>query len=88
MRAETSELGVDVPDDVGVGALVDGDGGGRVRAVDDDGAIGHTHLFDGALDAYREAVRLDSDHSSAHHNLAIALQRKGQLEAAITGREG
>ncbi|MCG8407148.1 MAG: tetratricopeptide repeat protein [Phycisphaerales bacterium] len=40
-------------------------------------------LIDGAIQAYREALRIDPTYVEAHVNLGVMLSRKGQLDEAI-----
>src|SRR5262249_38574996 len=39
--------------------------------------------LDGAIAAYREAIRLKKDDALAHYNLGIALKAKGDVDGAI-----
>src|SRR6202040_3539617 len=44
----------------------------------------HKHDYDGAIAAFREVIRLKPDFVHfAHHNLGLALYRKGNVEEAI-----
>ncbi|HWG85930.1 MAG TPA: tetratricopeptide repeat protein, partial [Deinococcales bacterium] len=37
-----------------------------------------------AVERYREAIRINPDYSTAHHNLAAALRRQGKIAASVT----
>ncbi len=39
--------------------------------------------IDGAIREYEEALRVSPDQPTAHYNLAVALEAKGQLARAI-----
>jgi Flp pilus assembly protein TadD len=43
--------------------------------------------LDGAIVAYREAIRLEPQFKSAHNNLGIALAKSGDLDGAIRSFE-
>src|SRR5206468_2610337 len=43
----------------------------------------HRRDYDGAIKAFREAIRLKSNYAIAHFNLGVALRLKGDLEGAI-----
>lgn len=38
---------------------------------------------DDAIDAYQRALKLNDDFANAHHNLAVAYRRKGQLSKSV-----
>ncbi len=80
------------PTPPGEAPATQGDRPEAVRArKDDDAAIPYNRgvalyregLFDEAIQAYREALRINPANASANYNLGLALFRKGSLDEAI-----